>query len=583
METKEIPAIYLRWLKQNTGHYRYLTGEARALKKKIEECGLSSDEETKKMEEYYRQFVQLSERNPFAGTGGTGKKAEILAESFRYFFYPNREGIRVPMEIFLEFGGLQWEKNARELYDRMEASLEDWVREAASVRQKNKEEFQTGTARIISLYGKLLNQKADSRGFWVKQGIMLCLLAAALLQALLGAAAWPALLADPVSLTAAGLGAAVTVWFLIRSILWMAREPGRVRLLRQWRLCVEQMDRQGHTDGGFRDAGRFRKLMKTMILEPENHKEPAEEEGSAAEPGRVEAAWFLEKRNRKICSTIRPLHLAVMLLTCFCLLLACPRKLIPGAEEPLARLRETVRAELERRDLDHRTVPVYETASMEELAGEIQLTLRTLGTDAMLFTEVGSNTILGTYPEEDTTLYTSGCAYDFGSELIWYAVTDDWGREGFIRATQCRVHLADELPAASVSVTDREGNPREYEDLDRMTDGQVMDACLFQEGDTIRLEYASGCRFKYLYLVPGDVETEGTYEDRGRPQKLRLVFDETREYSFSVPDAYEPFGIFVRIPDVAASTVEITLEDAKGGESREAALTELKLCGVRLR
>ena len=55
---------------------------------------------------------------------GPGKKAEILAESFRYFFYPNREGIRVPMEIFLEFGGLQWEKNARELYDRMEASLE---------------------------------------------------------------------------------------------------------------------------------------------------------------------------------------------------------------------------------------------------------------------------------------------------------------------------------------------------------------------------------------------------------------------------------------------------------------------------
>ena len=54
-----------------------------------------------------------------------------------------------------------------------------------------------------------------------------------------------------------------------------------------------------------------------------------------------------------------------------------------------------MRAELERRDLDHRTVPVYETASMEELAGEIQLTLRTLGTDAMLFTEVGSNTILG--------------------------------------------------------------------------------------------------------------------------------------------------------------------------------------------
>ena len=110
METKEIPAIYLRWLKQNTGHYRYLTGEARALKKKIEECGLSSDEETKKMEECYRQFVQLSERNPLAGTGGTGKKAEILAESFRYIFYPNREGIRVPMEIFLEFGGLQWVK-----------------------------------------------------------------------------------------------------------------------------------------------------------------------------------------------------------------------------------------------------------------------------------------------------------------------------------------------------------------------------------------------------------------------------------------------------------------------------------------
>ena len=80
------------------------------------------------------------------------------------------------------------------------------------------------------------------------------------------------------------------------------------------------------------------KLMKAMILEPENHKEPAEEEGAEAEPGRVEAAWFLEKRNRKICSTIRPLHLAVMLLTCFCLLLACPRKLIPGAEEPLARL-----------------------------------------------------------------------------------------------------------------------------------------------------------------------------------------------------------------------------------------------------
>ena len=158
----------------------------------------------------------------------------------------------------------------------------------------------------------------------------------------------PALLADPVSLTAAGLGAAVTVWFLIRSILWMAREPGRVRLLRQWRLCVEQMDRQGHTDGSFRDAGRFRKLMKAMILEPENHKEPAEEEGAEGRAGQSGGCLVPGKKETgKICSTIRPLHLAVMLLTCFCLLLACPRKLIPGAEEPLARLRETVRAELE--------------------------------------------------------------------------------------------------------------------------------------------------------------------------------------------------------------------------------------------
>ena len=100
METKEIPAIYLRWLKQNTGHYRYLTGEARALKKKIEECGLSSDEETKKMEECYRQFVQLSERNPLAGTGGTGKKAEILAESFRYFFIPTGKESACPWRSF---------------------------------------------------------------------------------------------------------------------------------------------------------------------------------------------------------------------------------------------------------------------------------------------------------------------------------------------------------------------------------------------------------------------------------------------------------------------------------------------------
>ncbi|MDY3250512.1 MAG: hypothetical protein SOX32_09225 [Candidatus Choladocola sp.] len=585
MEAQTISIFFLRWLKENTGHYRYQTDEARKLRAQIEQENLESQEDIEKFSRYYSEFVRLIERNPLNGTDVNGKEAAILAESFYYMFYPNNDNLFLPMQIYIDMGSVSTPQKAQALYDRMDHSLQLWIKDAALQKKKIKEEFYSGSLQIAAIYGKLLNRKISSGGFWIRQVLLLILILLCGAQMVSGITDRIWLGGVTVNTIAFLVCSFLTVLFLIKSVIWICCEGRRKKLLLKWKHCaVHASEQQRKMASGFRNAATFLEIMKREILQAGSgpRKEPAKEELEGELEDSVDSSLFLQKKNIRICNTVRPVHIVLMTLVFLCITMASPTPVIRQLEHPFSMAREEIHTLLVKYGLDVKVMAEMEEAVMEDVSGEAGLMIPT-GEWVDIYPNAQDDTV-EEIPVDGKPLYVEGSAYNNNTGELMYAVTSQEGITGYVKADGCTLQEMQELSFGNMSLTDENGNVKNNSELGRLTDGNAGVSCELNKGDIIQIDYPSGCRFRYLYLINGSAGYEGSFELAGRAKKIRVVFDDSKEYYFTLPDENEPLGTYIRVPDIAASCVKLQVvemygEKESGGSLR---LSELKLCGMRM-
>lgn len=582
MENQTTPMVYLWWLQKNTSHYQYRTQEAIELKSKIEKC--SSEEEAVALDTYYKEFVRLSERNPFDGTDERGEKAAILAESFFYLFYPNSSGQYIPMQIFLTMGGVATEEAASLLYERMQTSLKNWKRETKARASKQKEQTGYAARSVAAVYGTLLNQPRGSLRYFAKQFMMFVLLILTGMQICQILTGPDFRMADGLTKGAVYYCSILTVLFLIRSVQWMRGEKKRKEVLREWDYCVRYSEEYETRKGGsFRNPAALQKLIKSEILK---QSEKDAETGAAKVPElpqrEPDFMGLFAKKNIKACSTIRITHLVLMLLVLVCVTLLSPVNAPVFLREPVMQLQLQVSRYLDTSGLRNKASAVYAQEQMSDLGEEIQFALRTLQEGEVLLDEPSGSQEVAWCAGAGSVLYPLGVKWDMETESYWYYAADMDGYLGYVPATACEVYDGGELSAAEMILKDADGNSVSDRSIGVLCDRSPMTGCNMASGETLDIKLNRGSRIQYLYLINGDVTSETAFWNAGRVKKLKLVFDETQEYYVELPDTdqCEPLGCFVRIPDIVASKVRIEILETVGEDS--ARLSELKICGQHM-
>ena len=106
---------------------------------------------------------------------------------------------------------------------------------------------------------------------------------------------------------------------------------------------------------------------------------------------------------------------------------------------------------------------------------------------------------------------------------------------------------------------------------------------MVRTGDQLDLRLKRGSRIRYLYLLTGDVSSEDAFKNSGKIKRLKLTFDETKEYyaELKKEELGSPLGCFIRIPDIAASHVVIQVLDTTQ-EDGTAWFSEVKICGQHM-
>lgn len=585
MENQRIPAIYLRWLQQNTEHYLYRTEEAERLREKIEACGEESEEDLLALNEYYLEFVRLFERNPLCGTNAQGEEAAILSESFYYFLYENDHQQYIPMKIFLDYGGVEIPEDAQKLYNRMLESLNGWEKEARNRRQQKKERTRYAARGVTIVYGRLLNQSRGSTSIWLRLLLMLCLLIVTGYQVLLSVRLPDYKMLDDVVKLCIAFGGIMTVIFTGRSFQWIRREKRRKKILKEWDYCVKYTEgRSDSIEDSFRDSKVLRKILKREILEAARQKGGRAEGDTQGIPQREpDYIWLLTKKNIRACNTIRLLDIICMAFVFLCVLMASPVKAVPVLELPFADMQAQITAFLDCYGLRENIIKEYAEETMTDIQSEVQFSLRTLKEEEVLLNAPAGDQEIAWCKNADTVLYPLEFEWDESTGTLWYYAADTNGYLGYVMAASSRMYDNKELFLTQISLTDLSDNLIEDGDGMMLFDGSPLTGCMLQPGDQLELRMNRGSRIQYMYLVNGDASSEEAFQAAGRVKTLKLVFDETQEFYVELEDTdqYNPLGHFVRIPDIAASRVRIQIVEVTDGKDT-ANLSELKICGKHM-
>lgn len=584
MENQRLPLIYLQWLRQNTAHYQYRTKDAELLRKKIEACGLETEEDLNALNNCYFEFVDLLERNPVCGTDTRGGEAAILAENFHYFFYENDNQQYIPIKFFLDYGGVSNPEDARKLYDRLRNSLAVWEKEALDRSFQAHEKAQYASRGVVTVYGKMLNQSRGSAAVWFGLLLMLGLLVLTGSQIFVNAGNSVYETLDDVQKAGLGFGGAMTAVFSLRWLLWIKREKLRKKTLREWDYCVKYTgDHLGSSSGSFRDPEIFKRILQYEILEA-GHQSGSSGEDTRGLPQREpDYIGVLSPKSIKACNKIRPLDLLSMAAVFLCVLIAGPVKIIPQLEAPISDAEARITELLDEKELRDEKQKVYAEDKMEDILDYVQFTFQTVTDHQTLLDAPLGDGINTSYENAGAVLYPLGSEWEDDDGALWYSAIGADRYAGYLPASSCRFYDARECPMAETELKDPSGSPAEGTDLSPALDGLPLTGCTVRVGESLDLTLKSGSMIRYLYLLTGDISSEKAFKDSGKIKRLKLIFDDTKEYYVELDrtELASPVGCFIRVPDIGASRVALEVLDTTQKDGT-AWLSEVKICGQRM-
>lgn len=325
-----VPFFLLDWLKENLEHYQFVSQEAKELKEKIKTVELKQDEKNIEGEQYYWEFIEKLESNPFTTYTRKGEEASILTNDFYYYFFPvaDDEQLCYPMALYLKMGSLDSQEKASVLNQRITLSMYYWQSEKEEKEKEKKKRWdrlRSESAGIIERYGSLLNKTVFQ--FVVLEILLLCMLV------LVGVkivriinSNWNSLQNyNDLRVVSLWICAAVTLLYLIKCLLFLFREKKRSGLIKVWKAKdMHEKEKSGKIIG-FRSQEGLKQILQQMLFEknylPRNQIMPI---GTELNENHFNLNDFLNKGNEKILNTVRPIHILVICLTAICVFLAYP-------------------------------------------------------------------------------------------------------------------------------------------------------------------------------------------------------------------------------------------------------------------
>lgn len=103
-KNQAVKTMYGMWLKNNLDHYRFVSGQARDLQKKLLDLQVNTVEDEEILKDYYIQFCNMMVRNPFIFFLGmeSNQKYDIVTYEEEFFLVENQYGVFVPIKFLKE-------------------------------------------------------------------------------------------------------------------------------------------------------------------------------------------------------------------------------------------------------------------------------------------------------------------------------------------------------------------------------------------------------------------------------------------------------------------------------------------------
>lgn len=573
MEIRNVPYFLLKWLRENTNHYQYISENAQLLKQEIEQMNIVQNEQNQEACVRYWEFMSMVENNPMTGEDRAGNPAQILANDFYYFFYPQSEeaeSIYYPLILYLKLGSIETEKKADALYQRLLASLKQWKKqfnESTKKKERNTLEFVSENAQIERIYGRLLRKKT---AFFLIQEIFLILLS--------GFGCWRVMdalfiqkmleLTDvtKVSGVAFYMSSVICLIYFFKGIKFLWREKRRRQLLNAWknRELVDQDREQNQVKAEFRSEEGLKKIFEQMFItrnyQPYNM--PFNTSQNSSTEKAIELTGLLEPKNEKLINTVRPLHLLVICLACICLCLIYPK----GFPEEFLN---------------------YKFLIHEFLAEKVSLLMPTYISDNELYAiqlmqgievEITSDICDCYYSLQlshtEKTSGIKGMVLEFRGiettdDSFWYkCILED--KICYISAKDAELIDKNACLLESVKIKQTDGKP---EEINKLNDGQILTGQCVKAGDKIEIELENAASLLGMYLLNGYSKNNFSSGIR----KAKITIGNGKEYIFLLNRSMEKSGYFIGLPNEVSDTITIEILDV---ENESAGLSEFFIYSI---
>ena len=597
------PFIF-EWLQKHLDHYQYRTDEARKLKNEIQGCDISTPEGALIFPALYSDFASMCERNPFDGSDRKGDEAAILADSLPYFFYPNGIGEYQPLAVQFEWGAMGVEARAEVFSGKIRRSIDQWAVQAAEGYRRKKEKFYAGKEQIRHIYGNLLENGLSPSAYWVLQTALLFLI---FLCVIAGAAAFlsegfGALFPAPRVRFVGDVGVSVsagwiflnlseyitpegitfifccliTLVMLARSVFWIIRERRREALITNWKeLLSEEPEKDEENTvpaDSFRSPEGFARIFDEQLNVARDGVYTLSEEGKETAAGLpakgsvIDYDRYLQKKNIASVNTVRVLHLFVTGLTLIAFLVLSPQKLIPA----VGSLEEKAQEAFDSTGLMKREIVTHEDAKMEDLKGSLNFGIFVSEAEGGLYSAPTGKQSDFVFSLDRGSSLTVIDAVKGDDGNGWYKATTSGGTTGYISFSDCQLRKSAE-GSIKTAVVGSETESGQLDVTGILTDGKADRAASLMAGETLTLNLENRMKVKALYMAP----------EAGNDEKIRkaaIVINGSEEYDINV-GKYSDLGLFVRIGDLPAGQIEITLPEE---EDTAVALSEIAVYGERI-
>lgn len=550
--------MVLLWLKNNLEHYQYLTPEAIQIKNRMSWNNLESEEEIVQFGRDYEQFALLLEENPLTATDINGNSAAILADSFYFYFYTTKQNVILPIGLQIEMGILNTKEKARDFKERLSASVERWKKQ-----YDTKGINMAKTPQADLEYEILLKKNPSEAGYAVGQIVLL----AVIILCLYGNT-W---IFEDIRYGVHDLKSfvlvaveAVSVIYLIKSAVWVAREKKRRLYIRAWK-AQKQSDKMPRPSGFRTVEGLYRILEE---IEHQNFKQnESVQKVYISNLHSVNIEDLKDIKNQKVLYTLRPIHLAVMILAAMCLAVCVP-DYMPQNINTVKQLGEEA--------IYNAGIPLLfinnENQEIEDAIQSMGMKVKVKEDKTAYYLDIDKTTIFSKYQKGSVFQFIE-CVQMSNGDFFFHVINDEYV-DGYVSVKRCRLKADKAVKISDIEVYGSDGKEKKNEDLKNMTDGAVLTFAEFHKGDVIKLTFQEEISPGSIYILNGTVnekqESDGmslAYIQAEDGKKTKVFFD----------NKYNENGYIFDLKFASSDTLNITIRDTTDN-SDVCKISELMLC-----